>query len=115
MAALREENARLEQICREQNYELAAMQIGIEELRRASAEMVAKRDALRAQRRRDLHELRSLGCHFWQSDENLMDFQELPFHEADDDAVEGCAAGGVASAAPPDGSDGSTSDGSLYD
>ena len=54
MAALRKENARLEQICREQNYELYAMQIGIEELRRATAEMYAKRDALRAQKQRDL-------------------------------------------------------------
>ena len=77
--------------------------------------MYAKRDALRAQRRRNMQELRGLGCHFWQSMDNLMDFQELPFHDVDEDAVEGCAAGGVAAAAPPDGSDGSTSDGSLYD
>ena len=114
MAALREENDHLERICREQNYELYAMQFGIEELRAATAEMYAKRDALRAQRQRDLQELRGLGCHFWQSMDNLMDFEELPFQNTDENAVEERAAGGVAGAAPPDGSDDSESDGSLY-
>ena len=98
MAALREENDHLERICREQNYELYAMQFGIEELRAATAEMYAKRDALRAQRQRDLQELRGLGCHFWQSMDNLVELQELLFHDVAEDAAEGCVAGGVAQA-----------------
>ena len=79
MAFLRAENARLLRITREQDAELFAMQIHLEGIREAIAEMHAKKDQLRLQRQRDLEELRGLGCFFWESMDNLADLEGLPF------------------------------------